>query len=83
MSDDIKTWIAEGKETKADFLIVVCDTFSWENYPVYASIKTVKNEIAAHNGKNMQTIMEVYDLHRRKHNIIETSTGLRVRDDKD
>jgi hypothetical protein len=60
---DIRGWIAEGKQQKAAYLIVVCDTFDHEDYPVF-----VKNEkdfyksYDSHNGTNMQRIMEVYDL---------------------
>lgn len=60
--EDIKRWFLEGKKQKATHLIVVCDTFDYEDYPVYVKkgedVRKVENE---HNG-NMQRVMEVYNL---------------------
>jgi hypothetical protein len=35
--EDIKVWIKRGQDQKATHMIVVCDTFDWEDYPVYVS----------------------------------------------
>ena len=61
--EDIKRWLKQGKKEKATHVIVVCDTFDYEDYPVYV----MKNEDVhkvydEHNGKNMQRVMEVYNL---------------------
>lgn len=42
---------------------MVCDSFDYEDYPVYAeTVAEFDLAYDAHNGKNMQRIMEVYDL---------------------
>ena len=60
--DDIKRWLERGKEEGATHLIVVCDTFDYDDYPVFVSPKenvhVVKNEYS----KDMQRVMEVYNL---------------------
>jgi hypothetical protein len=61
--DDVRTWIGRGIKEGQSYLIVVCDTFDYEDYPVYAkSVKEAKEEYDAHNGKDMQKVMEIYDL---------------------
>lgn len=61
--DDIRRWLERGRANGARWLIVVCDTFSYEDYPV-----TVKADepfwdvYAKNNGPNMTRVMEVYDL---------------------
>ncbi len=32
---DIKRWFRNGKKNGATHMIVVCDTFDYEDYPVY------------------------------------------------
>ena len=36
---DIKTWFVEGKEKGATHMIIVCDSFSYEDYPVFVMPK--------------------------------------------
>lgn len=64
MSADISRWFDEGVDKKATHMIVVCDTFDWEDYPVYVmpgqDAKAVADKYAS--GDNMQRLMEVYDL---------------------
>ena len=44
-------------------MIVVVDTFDHGDYPVYVAAGQDAHTVAAgYNGKNMQRIMEVYDL---------------------
>ena len=44
-------------------MIVVCDTYDWEDYPVYVSRRENVREIYSdYNGKEMQRVMEVYSL---------------------
>lgn len=63
--DDIKAWIDRGLAEGATHMIVVCDTFDHEDYPVYAQgADDVRQKHAAHDGKNMQRVMEVYDFFR-------------------
>lgn len=58
---DIEDWKKNGKKLGADYLIVVCDTFDYEDYPVYCKKKDLEFEKAEHS-KNMQRIMEVIKL---------------------
>lgn len=59
----IEEWIKRGIESKARWLIVVCDTYDFEDYPVFVRTVEEFDERYEHfNGKNMQSIMEVYDL---------------------
>lgn len=64
--NDIREWFERGVEQHAEFLIVVCDTFSHEDYPVFATGATFKDTFEGHNGRNMQRIIEVYDLERER-----------------
>ena len=60
---DIKHWIEKGKKMGATHLIVACDTFDYENYPVFVLPEEDANEkYEAKMGINMQTVDEVYDL---------------------
>jgi hypothetical protein len=57
----IGKWLLEGKETGATHLIVVCDTFDHDDYPVYVMPDEDVREVEArYNGQSMQRVMEVY-----------------------
>ena len=59
----LKRWFTEGVKKDASYMIVVCDTFDHEDYPVYVKPSEDFWEThASYHGKNMQRIMEVYDL---------------------
>ena len=60
--EEIGTWFDKGKESGFLYMIVVCDTFDHEDYPVYTKEEDFKKEYDAHNNINMQRVMEVYDL---------------------
>jgi hypothetical protein len=61
--EDIKRWLDEAKAEGAKYLIVACDTYDHEDYPVScADAKECWEKYNEYNGKNMQSIMEVYDL---------------------
>lgn len=61
--EDITRWFKEGKRQKATHMIVVCDTFDYDDYPVYVKKTEDVHEICKkYNGQNMQRIMEVYKL---------------------
>jgi hypothetical protein len=72
--EDIERWLREGKRQNATHVIVVCDTFDWEDYPVFVLPGEDAKEKAAEYGKNdesglptlansnMQKVMEVYSL---------------------
>lgn len=61
--DEIRAWLEEGKRDGKSHVIVVCDTFDHEDYPVFVS-KDQNPRIVAkeYDSKNMQKIMEVYNL---------------------
>lgn len=64
--ETISGWFVRGQISSAapySHMIVVCDTFSWEDYPVYVKTGEDPREVAAkYDGKNMQKLMEVYNL---------------------
>ncbi len=59
--DDISGWFDRGVAQNALYLIVMCDSFSYEDYPVFAhSDKECRR--ACNQPGNMQRVMEVYNL---------------------
>lgn len=42
--------------------MLFCDTFDWDDYPVFTSKKDFIKKYQSHDGINMQKIMEVYNL---------------------
>jgi hypothetical protein len=64
---DISRWFDEGVNQGASRLIVVCDTFEYEDYPLYVKTDAeFDTKFAQYNGINMQIVMEVYDLNADK-----------------
>lgn len=60
---EISVWFDLGIARGATHMVVVCDTFDWDDYPAYVSAhQNVHEVVAQYDGKNMQKIMEVYDL---------------------
>lgn len=60
--EDIRRWLKEAKDEGATHMIVACDTFDWEDYPV--SVKPGEDpEKKSQNLGNMQKFMECYALH--------------------
>lgn len=60
---DIKAWLDEGAKQGASYMLVVCDTFDNEHYPVYAKSQTEAHEkISEYREESMQVTMEVYNL---------------------
>ena len=60
----IELWLKRGKAAEADYMFVVCDTFDYEDYPVYVSKEEFKEKYERYNNRDMQKIMEIYDLHK-------------------
>lgn len=59
----LKEWFDRGVEEGASHMIVVCDTFDHEDYPVYVGQgEDFWKKYDQYDGKDMQRIMEVYDL---------------------
>ena len=64
--EEIKGWLDEGRKRKdITHMIVVCDTWDHEDYPVYvAKSEEVRVKYEEYCGKDMQKVMEVYSYNR-------------------
>lgn len=61
--NDIREWLKRGKKKGAKWMISCCDTFDYEDYPVFVMKNDDIHEmINKYNGKNMQKVNEVYNL---------------------
>lgn len=59
----ISNWFDEGIAEGATHMIVVCDTYDYEDYPVFVKAGQDARAVSrANNGVNMQRVMEVYNL---------------------
>lgn len=54
-------WFTRGKEKQAKFMVVVCDTYDYEDYPCFFN---TKEEVLAkiQNPGSMQKIMEICNI---------------------
>jgi len=60
---EIRDWLTNKnlKPENATHMIVVCDTFDYDDYPVYVvKGESVKAKEDTHNNKNMQKVVEIY-----------------------
>lgn len=56
-------WFDHGVADGATHMIVVCDTYDWDDYPVYVTpTEDAREKAQTYNDKEMQQVMEVYDL---------------------
>ena len=59
---DIRGWLERGKEMGATHMIVVCDTYDWEDLPRYVmpneNVRDVHTEVSTPGNR----VMEVYSL---------------------
>ena len=71
--DDLKKWYISGKKQGATHIIIVCDTYDWDDYPVFikpgADVKEIYAEYTPQiedgvlvEKHPMQKVMEVYNL---------------------
>jgi len=61
--ETIRNWCLSGKEEGATHVIVVCDTFSYEDYPVFVKPEeNIQEKVTEYRSKSMQRVMEVYNL---------------------
>ena len=62
--EDIRQWLKMAKDKKATHMLVVCDTFEYEDYPVFVMEGEDVHEVIKEKCRNdnMQTLMEVYNL---------------------
>lgn len=61
--EEIRNWIKRGKKEKATHMLVVVDTFDYEDYPVFVKVgENVYTKEHEYNQSPMQRVMEVYNL---------------------
>lgn len=61
----ISRWFDNGVEKGASYMLVVCDTYDYEDYPVYCYGDEQTWKIYNNPGQ-MQKVMEVYSLYSDK-----------------
>lgn len=60
---DVERWFKEGKKKNATHIISVCDTFDWDDYPIYVMKgENLEQKKKQYDGVNMQKINEVIKL---------------------
>lgn len=58
--DDVNRWIETAKAHGSKFILSVCDTFDYDDYPVYCDdLNELKEEYKHHHGVNMQRVNEI------------------------
>ncbi len=75
--EDISAWFDSGIEQKARHMIVVCDSFDYDDYPVF----TTTDDECLRRYKNpgeMQRVMEVYDLRDDKNEQLSERRAMRL-----
>lgn len=62
--EDVNRWIESARKDGYKFIISVCDTFSYEYYPVYCKdeVELAEKHKKYENGANMQRINEVIEV---------------------
>lgn len=60
--EEIRTWLQRGIELGATHMIVMCDTFNYDDYPTYVLPGQDVREMSLQQTGNMQIVMEVYNL---------------------
>jgi hypothetical protein len=67
--NDIRNWL-DNRPENATHILSVCDTFSYEDYPVYVlKGESVKKKEDEYNNKNMQKVNEIYSFNFDKYEI--------------
>ena len=57
---EVNSWIETAKQTNKKFIISVCDTWDYDDYPVYCvDAEEANKKIPTFNGVNMQKINEI------------------------
>ncbi len=60
---DFDRWIETAKEKGAAYVISMCDTFDYDDYPVYVMPnENLESRIASCRGDSMQTVNEVIEI---------------------
>ncbi len=64
--DEIRAWLTRDttfmgdKVADCSHMLVVCDTYDYDDYPVWVKRGEDVREVEAEHSKNMQRVMEVY-----------------------
>ena len=58
---EIKDWLSQARERGATHMIVMCDTYDWEDYPVFVMPGEDPRKRQKHPG-SMQKVMECYSM---------------------
>lgn len=60
---EIMNWVDKAKKEGATHLMVVCDTYDWEDYPVEVMPgQDIHATYARYDNHDMQKVMEIYNL---------------------
>lgn len=59
---DLSKWFQRGVGQNSDYMIVVCDTYDYTDYPVYVDAGEFEEKYKEYKEASMQRIMEVYNL---------------------
>ena len=61
--EDIDGWIKEAKRKGAKYIISVCDTWDYDDYPVYVMPnESLTEKRANYSSGNMQSINEIIEI---------------------
>jgi len=61
---EITGWVERAKEEGQDYMLVVCDRFDHDDYPVGCSLAELDKTIKHYEQADMQQIMEIYNLNK-------------------
>jgi len=57
---EVDSWINMAKESGCKFILSVCDTYDWDDYPVFFKSKELLEEkYWEYEGKRMQRVNEI------------------------
>ena len=61
----LKDWFLVGQEKEASHMIIVCNTFDWEDFPVYVMKDQNARDICKkYNTHEQSKVMEVYNINK-------------------
>ena len=61
--NDIRNWLNRPETKESTHMVVVCDTFDYNDYPVFVSNnENVHDVIKKYSNMEMSRVMEVYNL---------------------
>jgi hypothetical protein len=74
---DIDGWFNRGVAQKAEYMLVFCDTWDYEDYPVF-TYSDAECLAQYENPGEMQRVMEVYDLRADKTQQLNERRAMRL-----